>query len=261
MWDHVTNFTKAFPHCSARTKLNKVSSSEKCADFCSSFCCQAGIILVNIFVTILQSLVFQELSTSKFSLLFKFSFCLSPLLQIHLITLFFFLRESGFYVLPRCSSVYSISVVFVLFLHFVGGNPSYFSLSLLFLLIWQSINNLGFSHIGPFLYFHKIGTIWICTFKITCWKLPVLPTSLPLKLTSQISVFAHCLLVCLLFCSLGSFLKSCELCQFTVILINVVFSPHSTSEYFPAGWNQSRKMSLSNIFLKFRTEAFSQIHS
>lgn len=65
-------------------------------------------------------------------------------------------------------------------------------------------------------------------------------------------MLAHCLLICcLLFCSLGSFLKSCELCQFTVTLIHVVFSHHSTSEYFSASWNQSRKMSPSNIFLKF----------
>lgn len=260
MWDHVIYFTKAFPHCSARRKLNKVSSSEKCADCCSSFCYQTAIILVNIFVTILHSLAFQELSTSKFSPLFKFSFCLSPLLQIHLITLSFFLRESGFFVLPNCSSVYTISVAFVLFLHVVGGNPIYFSLSLFFLLIWQSINRLGFSHIGPFLYFHKSGIIWTYTFKITCWKLPVLPTSFPLKLTSQISVFAHCLPVC--YSALRAlFWKAVNSVKFAVILIHVVFSPHSTSEYFPVGWNQSRKTSLSNIFLKFCTEVFSQTHS
>lgn len=109
----------------------------------------------------------------------------------------------------------------------------YFPLSLIFLFIWQSLINLGFSHTGPFLYFNMSGTIWTYTFKIVCWKSPVSPTYFPLKLTSQILVFAHCLLIsCLLFSSLGSFLKSCELCQIAVILIHVVFSPHSTQWIF-----------------------------
>lgn len=109
---------------------------------------------------------------------------------------------------------------------------SIFPFPYFFLLIWQSLNSIGFKHTCPLFYFHKSGTIWIYTFKITCWKLPAPAPSFPLKPISQISVFVHCLLICcLLFCSLGSFLKSCELCQFTVILIHAVFSRHSTRGY------------------------------
>lgn len=109
-------------------------------------------------------------------------------------TFFFPLRGRGFCFLP--SSVHSVSVIFALLLHFVCGNPIYFSFFLIFLLIWQSLNSLGFSHTGPLLYFRKSGTIWTYTFKIICGKLPVPPTSLSLLLKSQCLFTACSFVVC-----------------------------------------------------------------
>lgn len=178
--------------------------------------------------------------------------------QLYCKCFFFWERAAFVFFLAPCT----VSLRSLFCSHFFHGNPIYFSLSFFFLLIWQSLNSTGFSHTCPLSYFHKSGTIWTYTFKITCWKLPVPPPSFSIRLTSQISVFPHCQLICcLLFCSLGSFLKSCELCQFTVICICAVFSPHSTREYLSVGWNLSRKRSPSNIFLKFCTEVFSKTHS
>lgn len=151
--------------------------------------------------------------------------------QLYCKYFFFWEQEAFVFFLALCTV--SLWLCSHIFFH---GNPIYFSFSLFFLIIWQSLNSTGFSHTCPLLYFHKSGTIWTSTFKITCWKLPVPPPSFPIRLTSQIPVFAYCLLICcLLFCSLGSFLTSSELCQFTVILIHVVFSPHSTREFLLAG--------------------------